>query len=157
MLVFDFNAALAATTITNVDAASKLQLKRSLKELTRTLQQTIVYVTHDQIEALTMADRIAVLDAGCLLQVGTPTDIYDRPATTVVAQLVGTPRINLLPAQAADGHLRVTDGDIHLPLESVRAEKGGGALRGPRPCAHRLPGRKPVSRPDRTHDLSPGL
>ncbi|MEP6985782.1 MAG: TOBE domain-containing protein, partial [Chloroflexota bacterium] len=73
------------------------------------------FVTHDQIEALTMADRIAVLHGGHILQIGTPFDIYDRPATTVVAQLVGTPKINLFTAHRQNGHLQVVDSPLMMP------------------------------------------
>ena len=73
-------------------------------------------MTHDQIEALTMADRIAVLNEGNILQIGTPHDIYDRPATTFVAQLVGTPRINLVNASRQNGSLAVENSDVQLAI-----------------------------------------
>ena len=73
-------------------------------------------MTHDQIEALTMADRIAVLDQGKIIQIGSPDDIYDRPATTFVAQLVGTPRINLVKAGRMNGKLSVEDSSLHISL-----------------------------------------
>lgn len=67
-----------------------------------------------------MADRIAVLDRGHILQIGTPTEIYDHPATTMVAQLVGTPRINLVPAHHHEGGLKVENADLVLPLDGMR-------------------------------------
>jgi ABC-type sugar transport system ATPase subunit len=73
-------------------------------------------VTHDQIEALTMADRIGVLNHGKLIQVGTPEDIYDRPANIFVAKLVGTPRINLLPVERQNGGWTITGLDININL-----------------------------------------
>ena len=82
-------------------------------------QTTTVYVTHDQIEALTMADRIGVLNRGKLIQVGTPEDIYDRPFNTYVAKLVGTPRINLLAAEKVNGVCRLTDLGIELDFENA--------------------------------------
>ncbi|MEP7294273.1 MAG: ABC transporter ATP-binding protein [Chloroflexota bacterium] len=88
--------------LSNLDAKLREGLRVELKHLQKTQHSTTLFVTHDQIEAMTMADRIAVLDRGQILQIGTPTDIYDTPATTVVAQLVGTPRINLFPA-SGDG------------------------------------------------------
>jgi multiple sugar transport system ATP-binding protein len=103
--------------LSNLDAKLREALRVELKHLQKTQNITVLFVTHDQIEALTMADRIAVLDHGRILQIGTPTDIYDQPATTVVAQLVGTPRINLLPAQPADGGLQVVGTDLRLPLD----------------------------------------
>jgi multiple sugar transport system ATP-binding protein len=117
--------------LSNLDAKLRESLRVELKHLQKTQHSTTLFVTHDQIEALTMADRIAVLDHGRVLQIGTPTDIYDRPATTVVAQLVGTPRINLLPAQAGDGGYRIQNSDLHLPLNGTL--QGGEVLVGIRP------------------------
>jgi len=71
-------------------------------------------VTHDQIEALTMADRIAVLNNGRIIQVGTPEDIYDRPISTFVAQLVGSPRINLYNARREDDTVSISDSDVRM-------------------------------------------
>ncbi len=122
--------------LSNLDAKLRESLRVELKHLQKTHGSTTLFVTHDQIEALTMADRIAVLDAGHLLQVGTPTDIYDHPATTVVAQLVGTPRINLLPAQAADGQIQVTESSLRVPLNGGRAS--GEVMLGIRPEDVRL-------------------
>jgi ABC-type sugar transport system ATPase subunit len=102
--------------LSNLDAKLRESLRVELKHLQKTQGSTTLFVTHDQIEALTMADRIGVLDHGKVLQVGTPYDIYDRPATTYVAQLVGAPRINLLEAQRTDGHLRVGDSGIKLDI-----------------------------------------
>jgi ABC-type sugar transport system ATPase subunit len=79
-----------------------------------------------------MADRIAVLDKGRIIQTGTPEDIYDRPATTFVAQLVGTPRINLLRADKEDGTLLVEKSNLHLPVPSGH-EVGREVLLGVRP------------------------
>jgi multiple sugar transport system ATP-binding protein len=102
--------------LSNLDAKLRESLRVELKHVQKTEGSTTLFVTHDQIEALTMADRIAVLREGQIVQVGTPDDIYDRPATTFVAQLVGTPRINLLEASREDGTLYVTNSTIHLPL-----------------------------------------
>lgn len=93
--------------LSNLDAKLRESLRVELKHLQKTLGKTIVYVTHDQIEALTMADRIAVLNQGQIIQEGTPDDIYDRPATTFVAQLVGTPRINLFEAERQNGKVAI--------------------------------------------------
>jgi multiple sugar transport system ATP-binding protein len=85
--------------LSNLDAKLREALRVELSHLQKTQHSTTLFVTHDQIEALTMADRIGVLDRGNLVQIGTPEDIYDRPATTFVAQLVGSPKINLLDAR----------------------------------------------------------
>jgi multiple sugar transport system ATP-binding protein len=101
--------------LSNLDAKLRESLRVELKHIQKTQNSTTIFVTHDQIEALTMADRIAILDEGHILQMGTPFDIYDRPATTVVAQLVGTPRINLLPAVRQNGHLVIQESTLQLP------------------------------------------
>ncbi len=101
--------------LSNLDAKLRESLRVELKHLQKSQGVTTLFVTHDQIEALTMADRLAVLHEGKIVQVGTPEDIYDRPATTYVAQLVGTPRINLIEAVRTNGLLRVADGAMELP------------------------------------------
>lgn len=102
--------------LSNLDAKLRESLRIELQHLQKTERSTTLFVTHDQIEALTMADRIAVLDQGRIVQIGTPTEIYDRPATTFVAQLVGVPRINLLPAQREDGTLIIPGSTLRLPI-----------------------------------------
>ncbi|MCS7220983.1 MAG: ABC transporter ATP-binding protein [Anaerolineae bacterium] len=101
--------------LSNLDAKLREALRIELKHLQKTEGNTTLFVTHDQIEALTMSDRIAVLNKGCIVQIGTPEDIYDRPATTFVAQLVGTPRINLFEARREDDTLWVVNSTLRLP------------------------------------------
>jgi multiple sugar transport system ATP-binding protein len=101
--------------LSNLDAKLRETLRIELKHIQKTQSSTTLFVTHDQIEALTMADRIGVLKDGRIVQVGTPHDIYDRPATTFVAQLVGTPRINLLNAARDNGMFQVPNSTIQLP------------------------------------------
>ena len=101
--------------LSNLDAKLREALRLELKHLQKTQGSTTLFVTHDQIEALTMADRIAVLNEGRIVQQGAPVDIYDRPATTFVAQLVGTPRINLLEAGRDGGAVSVKGGGLSLP------------------------------------------
>lgn len=105
--------------LSNLDAKLREALRVELKHLQKTMGSTILYVTHDQIEALTMADRIAVLNRGKIVQQGTPSDIYDRPATTFVAQLVGTPRINLFQATRENGSVRIKSSDLHIPAPKL--------------------------------------
>lgn len=100
--------------LSNLDAKLREALRVELEHLQKTQQSTTLFVTHDQIEALTMADHIAVLDNGHILQIGTPHDIYDQPATTFVAQLVGTPRINLVNASRQNGKLYVKDSQLQI-------------------------------------------
>ena len=99
--------------LSNVDAAFRAVMRTELKALQRQFRQTMVYVTHDQLEAMTMADRIAVMDHGVLQQVGTPLEVYNQPANTFVARFLGSPGMNLLPGRRAEGG-RVDLGEIGL-------------------------------------------
>jgi multiple sugar transport system ATP-binding protein len=101
--------------LSNLDAKLREALRIELGRLQRDVHSTTLFVTHDQIEAMTMADRVGVLREGVLVQVGAPREIYDFPATTFVARLVGVPRINLYNAARSDGVIRVADGGIQLP------------------------------------------
>jgi len=89
--------------LSNLDARLRTQTRTELVRLHRRLRATVVYVTHDQVEAMTMATRIALMDGGRLEQVGTPEEVYDRPASTFVAGFVGAPPMNLLDADATSG------------------------------------------------------
>ncbi len=88
--------------LSNVDAAFRAVMRTELKHLQRAFRQTMVYVTHDQLEAMTMADRIAVMDHGVLQQVGTPIEVYNNPANVFVARFIGAPGMNLLPGRPAE-------------------------------------------------------
>ena len=100
--------------LSNLDAKLREALRVELQHLQKTQGSTTLFVTHDQIEALTMADRIAVLNNGRIIQVGTPEDIYDRPISTFVAQLVGSPRINLYNARREDDTVSISDSDVRM-------------------------------------------
>ena len=89
--------------LSNLDAKLRVHMRTELAELHKRLQATFVYVTHDQVEAMTMSDRVAMMDAGCILQLGTPSELYAAPANVKVAQFIGSPAINLLPATVVDG------------------------------------------------------
>jgi multiple sugar transport system ATP-binding protein len=92
--------------LSNVDAAFRAFMRTELKHLQHTLNQTMVYVTHDQIEAMSLADRIAVIDKGVLQQFGTPEEIYNAPANTFVANFMGSPSMNLVEATiGAEGNM----------------------------------------------------
>ncbi|MEZ6183758.1 MAG: ABC transporter ATP-binding protein [Planctomycetota bacterium] len=95
--------------LSNLDAALRSHMRVELKRLHRQLETTIVHVTHDQVEALTLATRIMVLNQGVVQQVGPPRELFDRPANTFVAQFIGSPSMNILPAQG-DGEGIVVDG-----------------------------------------------
>ena len=95
--------------LSNLDAAFRAEMRTELKHLQHEIKQTMVYVTHDQLEAMSMADRIAVIDAGVLQQFGTPLEIYNSPDNTFVARFIGSPSMNLLPCR-----LRTEDGNPAL-------------------------------------------
>jgi multiple sugar transport system ATP-binding protein len=107
--------------LSNLDAKLRESLRVELQHMQKTEGDTTLFVTHDQIEALTMADRIGVLNKGRIIQIGTPDDIYDRPATTFVASLVGTPRINLLEAHGQNGTLQVANSELRIPTDPGQA------------------------------------
>jgi len=112
--------------LSNLDAKLRESLRIELQHIQKEQGSTTLFVTHDQVEALTMADRIAVLNQGRIVQIGSATDIYDHPATIFVAQLVGTPRINLMNAVRENGSVMVKDSTISVEignrLESIPAE-----------------------------------
>jgi multiple sugar transport system ATP-binding protein len=90
-------------------------MRVQIKHLQRQLRITTVYVTHDQIEAMTLADRIVIMDKGAIQQVGTPDEIYTNPANTFVAGFIGSPPMNLIPGQVADGRFRAAGIDAAAP------------------------------------------
>jgi multiple sugar transport system ATP-binding protein len=89
--------------LSNLDAKLRVQTRADLIELQQRLQATVVYVTHDQVEAMTMGDRIAIMQDGVLQQVGPPQEVYERPANLFVAGFIGTPPMNIMPARLATG------------------------------------------------------
>jgi ABC-type sugar transport systems, ATPase components len=98
--------------LSNLDAKLRSQMRAQISALHQEVGKTFVYVTHDQVEAMTMATRIAIMDAGVVQQFGTPDDIYQRPANTFVARFVGSPPMNLLPVTIAGGTLTHTGGTV---------------------------------------------
>jgi len=89
--------------LSNLDAKLRVSTRAQIKNLSHELQVTTIYVTHDQIEAMTLADRVVVMKSGVVQQLGTPTDIYDRPANTFVAGFIGNPAMNLLSGMLSGG------------------------------------------------------
>jgi multiple sugar transport system ATP-binding protein len=137
-IVREPNVFLMDEPLSNLDAKLRVHMRSELAELHARLGVTMVYVTHDQVEAMTMADRLAVMDQGVILQLGTPTEVYERPASVTVAQFIGSPAINLLPARV--GANRVIELlDATLPLR-VDAAPGSALSVGVRPEAVRLRG-----------------
>ncbi|AKK11793.1 ABC transporter ATP-binding protein [Corynebacterium uterequi] len=113
--------------LSNLDAKLRVSTRAEISALQRRLGVTTVYVTHDQVEAMTMGDRVAVLLAGVLQQVDTPQALYDRPANVFVASFIGSPSMNLLEGVLDHGTIRLGVGEpIHLSEESVRVIKANG-------------------------------
>ncbi|WDR03963.1 sn-glycerol-3-phosphate ABC transporter ATP-binding protein UgpC [Devosia algicola] len=118
--------------LSNLDAKLRVKMRAEIKTLHQKLKTTIVYVTHDQIEAMTMADKIIVLEGGNISQVGTPLDLYDHPANRFVATFIGSPSMNILPATTmADGKVELADGQV-LQLDH-KVEAGRAIDLGVRP------------------------
>ena len=104
--------------LSNLDAQLRLQTRVELKKLQLSLNVTTIYVTHDQEEAMTLADRIAVFFDGEIKQIGTPAEVFNRPRTTQVAAFIGSPPMNLLPAMLQGRQLTIEGKTIQLPVES---------------------------------------
>ena len=115
--------------LSNLDAKLRVQMRAEIKELHQRLKTTTIYVTHDQVEAMTMADRIVVMRDGVVEQSGLPLDLYDRPATLFVASFIGSPSMNLIKGviRAEGGPRFVSDGGVKLPLKSAPAGSVGKA------------------------------
>src|SRR4030081_104480 len=109
--------------LSNLDAKLRGQTRIELQKLHRDLETTFIYVTHDQVEAMTMGDRIAIMNAGILQQVGTPGDIYDHPANLFVAGFIGSPTMNFVPATVENGSAKASGFSVKLP-KPVSATKG---------------------------------
>ncbi|WP_370325564.1 ABC transporter ATP-binding protein [Euzebya sp.] len=101
--------------LTNLDAELRLDMRTELKHLQARLGATMVMVTHDQVEAMSLGDRIALMNQGRLEQVGTPLEVYDRPASLFAASFIGTPAMNILPVEVDDHSLRSPSG-LRLPI-----------------------------------------
>jgi multiple sugar transport system ATP-binding protein len=140
--------------LSNLDAKLRVQTRGELVKMHRLLQTTFIYVTHDQVEAMTMGDRVAVLEHGVLQQVGPPQEVYDRPGNIFVAEFIGSPAMNMFPArlesrdgdvfadsnvgnfrldsQQAHGAMNASDGEIVVGVRPehlyVGGDEGGGAV-----------------------------
>jgi multiple sugar transport system ATP-binding protein len=118
-IVREPNAFLMDEPLSNLDAKLRVSTRAQIKNLHHSLKTTTIYVTHDQIEAMTLADRVVVMNKGVVQQVGTPMEIYDRPANTFVAGFIGSPAMNLVPGTIADGVF--TGGNIRIEGLSAAA------------------------------------
>ncbi len=137
------NVFLMDEPLSNLDAKLRVSTRAQIKNLSHELAVTTVYVTHDQIEAMTLADRVVVMKAGVVQQVGSPTDIYDSPANTFVASFIGNPAMNLIDGTASGGAfsaentsisgLPVPDGPMTLGFraEDAQVVSSGGQINAP--------------------------
>jgi multiple sugar transport system ATP-binding protein len=114
--------------LSNLDAKLRVQMRAEIHQLQRRLGVTTIYVTHDQVEAMTMGDRVAVMNAGHLQQVDTPQVLYDKPVNEFVAGFIGSPSINLVESELArsNGHLEVTLGEHKLAVDDQVARNRSG-------------------------------
>jgi multiple sugar transport system ATP-binding protein len=114
--------------LSNLDAALRVQMRTELSKLHQDLKATMIYVTHDQVEAMTMADKIVVLSAGKIEQVGSPLELYHRPNNLFVAGFIGSPKMNFLKVQvsAAEGAavVRLPGADISIPTHGASVPAG---------------------------------
>ena len=114
--------------LSNLDAKLRVQMRAEISKLHQRLQSTFIYVTHDQVEAMTMASRIAVIDKGLLQQIDTPQNLYDKPDNLFVASFIGSPSMNLFPAtlREENGNLLVDAGSLtfHIPSEKSAPYRG---------------------------------
>jgi multiple sugar transport system ATP-binding protein len=112
--------------LSNLDAKLRVQMRIEIKKVHQKVRTTTVYVTHDQVEAMTLADRVVVMNHGRIEQIGTPNDLYHNPATRFVAGFIGSPAMNFMPCRLEDVggklHIRLTD-RIALPLPPARAAR----------------------------------
>ena len=123
--------------LSNLDAKMRVQTRTDIAKLQADLGVTTVYVTHDQVEAMTMGDRVAVMKLGILQQVDTPLKLYDKPVNLFVAGFIGSPQMNLIEAKAAEGQAKI--GNYLVPVDPTASKKTQGNITvGVRPEAWRL-------------------
>jgi multiple sugar transport system ATP-binding protein len=143
-IVREPNVFLMDEPLSNLDAKLRVSTRAQIKNLSHELKVTTVYVTHDQIEAMTLADRVVVMKQGKVQQVGTPTDIYDNPANTFVASFIGSPAMNLMDGEISGGTFHGTnvtipgiggpDGSVTLGFraeDAALADTGAGEITAP--------------------------
>ncbi len=131
-IVRDPTAFLFDEPLSNLDAALRVEMRYEIAKLHQSLQATMIYVTHDQVEAMTLADRIVVLDEGLIAQIGSPRELYERPANLFVAQFIGSPKMNVFPVTAAPGAAPPPGAvDLGVRPEHISAvEPGAGVMDG---------------------------
>jgi multiple sugar transport system ATP-binding protein len=118
--------------LSNLDAKLRVQMRTEIKELHQRLKTTTIYVTHDQVEAMTMADTIVVMQAGRIEQMGSPLELFDRPANVFVAGFIGSPSMNILKGRMSGGAVEVEGIKLPVPA-SAKVSEGRDVLYGVRP------------------------
>jgi multiple sugar transport system ATP-binding protein len=135
-LVRDVDVFLFDEPLSNLDAKLRGQVRAEIKALSQELKTTMVFVTHDQIEAMTMADRIVVLQSGTVQQYDTPETVYEQPANQFVAGFIGSPAMNFFPAEWRDERAVLAQDGTAVPLDddsAGRLRRAGNAVLGIRP------------------------
>ena len=131
-IVRDPKAFLMDEPLSNLDAKLRVQMRTEVAKLQSKLETTTVYVTHDQTEAMTLGDRVAVMRAGVLQQVGTPAELYDNPKNLFVAGFIGSPAMNFMPGEIGGGKLKLPIGEVDLSDLGVE-QRDGQVIAGLRP------------------------
>jgi multiple sugar transport system ATP-binding protein len=131
-IVRDPKAFLMDEPLSNLDAKLRVQMRTEVAKLQSRLETTTVYVTHDQVEAMTLGDRVAVMRAGILQQVGPPAELYDDPKNLFVAGFIGSPAMNFMPAEVEGDRVKLPIGEAALP-EEARGRGDGKVIAGLRP------------------------
>ena len=139
----DVNVIMFDEPLTVIDPHLKWKLRSKLKELHQRVRATMIYVTHDQTEALTFADQVVVMDAGEIVQIGTPVELFERPAHIFVGHFIGSPGMNVLPCDvqgdtvrfegvevAIEGPVKAGEGDLKLGVRPEYVSLGDGPLKG---------------------------
>jgi multiple sugar transport system ATP-binding protein len=131
-IVRDPKAFLMDEPLSNLDAKLRVQMRTEVAKLQSRLETTTVYVTHDQVEAMTLGDRVAVMRAGALQQVGPPAELYDNPTNLFVAGFIGSPAMNFMPAEIEGDRVKLPIGEADVP-EEARGRSDGKVVAGLRP------------------------
>ncbi len=131
-IVRDPTAFLFDEPLSNLDAALRVEMRYEIAKLHQSLATTMIYVTHDQVEAMTLADRIVVLEFGKIAQVGTPRELYENPANLFVAQFIGSPKMNVMPVTAGLNLSAVPERATQVGIrpEHILIGEGGGTCEG---------------------------
>jgi multiple sugar transport system ATP-binding protein len=132
-IVRDPKAFLMDEPLSNLDAKLRVQMRTEVARLQSDLETTMIYVTHDQTEAMTLGDRVAVMRAGVLQQVGSPEELYERPRNLFVAGFIGSPAMNFMPAEIAGGKIRLPIGEVDTRDLGAAPARDGKVVAGIRP------------------------